>query len=307
MIPSMVRGANWPCTRVYKGCSPDAQGKNPCASLVPPVCTPCTRLARSSGGTPRDLLRCLRLVREYAHFKCFPGRIAAEVASKALELFAPQEEASEPGQIRDIGGNRTSISRWRRRLARNSMRIDGNGAGGLALGRFCGHAEGMASGPLAAVVVVLIFAGASFFFALAETALFSLSKWQVRQLAEREPRAGAHRGAVAGGAAGFAGDDGAGQYVCQRGDAGGGAVDGDPRALAAGGDGGGVAGADPDRLRGVAQDAGGAAAGAMGVAGGAAAGVGAAVQPAAVPGGAEDQRGHSPRGRPAARSSRTRR
>jgi putative hemolysin len=48
----------------------------------------------------------------------------------------------------------------------------------------------MASGPLIAVVVVLIFAGAGFFFALAETALFSLSKWQVHQLAEREPRAG---------------------------------------------------------------------------------------------------------------------
>jgi len=48
----------------------------------------------------------------------------------------------------------------------------------------------MASGPLIAVAVVLIFAGASFFFALAETALFSLSKWQVRQLAEREPRVG---------------------------------------------------------------------------------------------------------------------
>ena len=48
----------------------------------------------------------------------------------------------------------------------------------------------MASGPLTAVVMVLIFAGASFFFALAETALFSLSKWQLRQLAEREPRAG---------------------------------------------------------------------------------------------------------------------
>jgi magnesium and cobalt exporter, CNNM family len=48
----------------------------------------------------------------------------------------------------------------------------------------------MASGPLAAVVVVIIFAGASFFFALAETALFSLSKWQVRQLAERQPRVG---------------------------------------------------------------------------------------------------------------------
>jgi putative hemolysin len=39
-------------------------------------------------------------------------------------------------------------------------------------------------------LVVLVFAGASFFFALAETALFSLGKWQVRQLAEREPRAG---------------------------------------------------------------------------------------------------------------------
>jgi putative hemolysin len=42
----------------------------------------------------------------------------------------------------------------------------------------------------AAVVVVFVFAGASYFFALAETALFSLSKWQAQQLAEREGRAG---------------------------------------------------------------------------------------------------------------------
>jgi putative hemolysin len=41
-----------------------------------------------------------------------------------------------------------------------------------------------------AVAAILIFAGASFFFALAETALFSLGKWQARQLAERHPRAG---------------------------------------------------------------------------------------------------------------------
>jgi len=41
------------------------------------------------------------------------------------------------------------------------------------------------------MIVVLAFAGASFFFALAETALFSLSKWQARQLAEQQPRAGA--------------------------------------------------------------------------------------------------------------------
>jgi len=40
------------------------------------------------------------------------------------------------------------------------------------------------------VALVLVFAGASFFFALAETALFSLSKWQVRQLTEHSPRAG---------------------------------------------------------------------------------------------------------------------
>src|SRR5438105_6999786 len=43
---------------------------------------------------------------------------------------------------------------------------------------------------LVAVAVVLVFAGASFFFALAETALFSLSKWQAQQLAEKQPVAG---------------------------------------------------------------------------------------------------------------------
>jgi putative hemolysin len=41
-----------------------------------------------------------------------------------------------------------------------------------------------------AVIAILIFAGASFFFALAETALFSLGKWQAQQLAERHPLAG---------------------------------------------------------------------------------------------------------------------
>src|SRR4051794_25873313 len=48
----------------------------------------------------------------------------------------------------------------------------------------------MAPAAIAAVVLILVSAGASFFFALAETALFSLGKWQVRQLAESEPRAG---------------------------------------------------------------------------------------------------------------------
>jgi CBS domain containing-hemolysin-like protein len=44
------------------------------------------------------------------------------------------------------------------------------------------------SAPLIALAVVLIFAGVSFFFALAETALFSLGKWQVRQLGESSER-----------------------------------------------------------------------------------------------------------------------
>ena len=39
-------------------------------------------------------------------------------------------------------------------------------------------------------LVILVFAGASFFFALAETALFSLNNWQVAQLAEKNSRAG---------------------------------------------------------------------------------------------------------------------
>lgn len=39
-------------------------------------------------------------------------------------------------------------------------------------------------------LAILVFAGASFFFALAETALFSLSEWQVKQLVEKNPGAG---------------------------------------------------------------------------------------------------------------------
>jgi CBS domain containing-hemolysin-like protein len=48
----------------------------------------------------------------------------------------------------------------------------------------------MVRASVVAGVVVLVFAAASFFFALAETALFSLSKWQVRQLAGRSPGTG---------------------------------------------------------------------------------------------------------------------
>jgi CBS domain containing-hemolysin-like protein len=47
----------------------------------------------------------------------------------------------------------------------------------------------------AAIVAILIFAGASFFFALAETALSSLAKWQVAQLAEKK----SYRGKIVSG------------------------------------------------------------------------------------------------------------
>ncbi len=43
-----------------------------------------------------------------------------------------------------------------------------------------------------AITAILVFAGASFFFALAETSLFSLTKSQVAQLAEKHP----HRGKI---------------------------------------------------------------------------------------------------------------
>jgi CBS domain containing-hemolysin-like protein len=48
----------------------------------------------------------------------------------------------------------------------------------------------MAVTPLMAGVGFAALAGASFFFALAETALFTLGKWQARQLAEHTPGAG---------------------------------------------------------------------------------------------------------------------
>jgi putative hemolysin len=44
--------------------------------------------------------------------------------------------------------------------------------------------------PILAVAALLFFAGLSFFFVLAETALFSLAKWQIRQLGERSPQFG---------------------------------------------------------------------------------------------------------------------
>ncbi len=48
----------------------------------------------------------------------------------------------------------------------------------------------MSATPTIALAAVLIFAAASYFFSLAETSLFSLSKWQVRNLPQKEPKRG---------------------------------------------------------------------------------------------------------------------
>ena len=52
------------------------------------------------------------------------------------------------------------------------------------------HDYPVEAAPILAAAVLLVCAGVSFFFSLAETALFSLSKWQVHQLAESKSRAG---------------------------------------------------------------------------------------------------------------------
>src|SRR6185295_19003586 len=44
--------------------------------------------------------------------------------------------------------------------------------------------------PLWALLGVLVFAGGSFFFAVAESALSSLGTWRTRQLARRSPETG---------------------------------------------------------------------------------------------------------------------
>jgi putative hemolysin len=53
------------------------------------------------------------------------------------------------------------------------------------------HADGVEVTSIVAIAAILVCAGASCFFALAETALFSLNKWQVRDLAEHEGQRGA--------------------------------------------------------------------------------------------------------------------
>src|SRR5580692_5042049 len=58
----------------------------------------------------------------------------------------------------------------------------------FCVGPFCPNLPAMT--PTLALVVLVLFASASFFFALAETSLFSLGKWQLRQLEARSPALG---------------------------------------------------------------------------------------------------------------------
>jgi len=54
--------------------------------------------------------------------------------------------------------------------------------------RFLAHPPSVEPAPIVAAVLVLVCAGASCFFSLAETALFSLSKWQARELTNQGKR-----------------------------------------------------------------------------------------------------------------------
>ena len=87
---------------------------------------------------------------------------------------------AERSVIGDFRGARVRVHRSSAPNAKQVLR-------GIAFEPVLPHAARMDAAEIAAVVVILISAGASFFFALAETALFSLSKWQVRQLADRQP------------------------------------------------------------------------------------------------------------------------
>ena len=76
----------------------------------------------------------------------------------------------------------------------NQSRFSGSNRGAfefqLSPGRSFPHDSFVEAAPILAAAVVLVCAGASFFFSLAETALFSLSKWQVRQIADSKTRSG---------------------------------------------------------------------------------------------------------------------
>src|ERR1035438_3657202 len=88
-----------------------------------------------------------------------------------------------------MAGNDLGIGASIRPLARGlSNTVSGVRPGAIALFRsaICGYSSRMEQ----AMLAILVFAGASFFFALAETALFSLSQWQLAQVVERYPRRG---------------------------------------------------------------------------------------------------------------------
>lgn len=66
-----------------------------------------------------------------------------------------------------------------------------NAAGIFLVGVLAGYwSMFMGMTQIAALAALIVFSAASFFFALAETSLFSLGKWQLRQLQEREPGPG---------------------------------------------------------------------------------------------------------------------
>lgn len=73
-----------------------------------------TEIGRSCDGTPQDVLRCLKHVRDFAHIKAPSDIISKETALKALEMLSPRQGGSdsEPGRQAIPSDVRREV--WRR-------------------------------------------------------------------------------------------------------------------------------------------------------------------------------------------------
>jgi Holliday junction DNA helicase RuvB len=76
--------------------------------------TVATRIARSSDGTPLDVLNRLRHIRDYAHVKTPSEKITADIATEALKLLSSAEFEKESDNGRQAIPSEVRREVWRR-------------------------------------------------------------------------------------------------------------------------------------------------------------------------------------------------
>jgi len=76
--------------------------------------TAAARIARSSDGTPLDVLNRLRHIRDYAHIKNFSEKISADIATEALKLLSSAEFEKESDNGRQAIPSEVRREVWRR-------------------------------------------------------------------------------------------------------------------------------------------------------------------------------------------------